>query len=147
MWQYLFLAILCVESVQYNHQLRMDVYTRPELTDMIMYYGATGGIGRRALRMYQERFPNRNHPHTQCLLAFISAFEKMGLFVPGALVEDRVKSGHLRLKKKCLRELATTPQLAHVPLSMPWVQISFKCCESCKNKTSRHTTCNSWFSR
>ena len=41
----------------------MDVYTRPELTDMIMCYGAAGGNGRRALRMYQERFPNRNHPH------------------------------------------------------------------------------------
>ena len=56
---------------------------------------------------------------TQCLLAFIS-FEKMGLFVPAVLVEDRVNWGHLPLKK-CLRELATTPQLAHVPLPMPWV--------------------------
>ena len=34
----------------------MDVYTRPELTDMIMYYGATGGNGGRALRMYQNGF-------------------------------------------------------------------------------------------
>ena len=31
---------------------------------------------------------------TQCSLAFISAFDKMGLFVPGALVEDRVKRGN-----------------------------------------------------
>ena len=58
-----FLALFCVESVQCNHQLRMDVYARPELTDMIMFYGAAGGNGRRATRMYQERFPNRNHPH------------------------------------------------------------------------------------
>ena len=28
-----------------------------------MCYGAAGGNGRRSLRMYQERFPNRNHPH------------------------------------------------------------------------------------
>ena len=77
---------------------------------------------------------------TQCLLAFISAFEKMGLFVPSALVEDRFKRGHLRLKNKCLRELATTPQLAYVSLLMPWVQINLQCCESRKNKTSMHTT-------
>ena len=56
---------------------------------------------------------------TQGLLAFISVFEKMDLFVPGALVEDRVKQGHLRLKKKCLRELTTSPPtstraIAHV---------------------------------
>ena len=76
---------------------------------------------------------------TQCLLAFICAFEKMGLFVPGAFVEDRVKRGHLRLKK-CLKELAMTPQLTHVPLPMPWVQISLQCCEFCINKTSMHTT-------
>ena len=30
---------------------------------MIMCHGAAGGNGRRALRMHQERFPNRNHPH------------------------------------------------------------------------------------
>ena len=55
-WQYLFLALFYVESVQCDHQLRMDVYTRPELTDMIMCYWAAGGNGRRALRMW-------NHPH------------------------------------------------------------------------------------
>ena len=62
-WQYIFLALFCVESVQCNHQLRMDVYTRPELNDMIMCYVVAGGNGRRALCMYQEQFPNRNHPH------------------------------------------------------------------------------------
>ena len=117
----------------------MDVYSRPELTDMVMCYGAAGGNGERALRMYQERFPNRNHPHHTILPAFINAFEKIGTFVPGALVQDRVKRGNLRLKK-CLRELETTPQLAHVPLPMPWVQINLQCCESCKNKTYTHTT-------
>ena len=30
---------------------------------MIMCYGAADGNGRRALRMYHERFSNRNHPH------------------------------------------------------------------------------------
>ena len=30
---------------------------------MDVCYGAAGGNGRRALRMYQERFSNRNHPH------------------------------------------------------------------------------------
>src|SRR5678815_815655 len=61
---------------------------------------------------------------TQCLLAFFSAFERMGPFVPGALVKDRVIRGLLRLKKRCLRESPTTHRLAHAPLPMPWVQIS-----------------------
>src|SRR5678816_2665502 len=77
---------------------------------------------------------------TQCLLAFISAFEIMGPFVPGALVEDRVIRGLLRLKKRCLRESPTTRRLAHVPLPMPWVQISRLWFGSCKSKASMHTT-------
>ena len=46
---------------------------------------------------------------TQCLLAFISAFEKMGLFVPGALVEDRVKRGHLRFEEEVLERVGNDP--------------------------------------
>ena len=134
-----FLALFCVESVQCNHQLRMDVYTHPELTDIIMCYGAAGGNGRRALRMYRNGFQTEITLTTQCLLAFISALDKMGLFILGALVEDLIKQGHLSLRK-CLRELATTPQLEHVPLPMPWVKISLQCCKPCKNKTSMHTT-------
>ena len=72
----------------------MDVYTRPDLNDM-MCYGVAGGNGRRALRMYQNGFQTEITLTTQCLLTFISAIEKMGFFVPGALVEVRVKRGHL----------------------------------------------------
>ena len=98
-------------------------------------------FGRRVLHMYQEWFPNRNHPHHTVLARLYQRLREDGFFfIPGALVEDRVKREHLRLKKKYLRELAMTPQLAHVPLSMPWVQISLQCSESCKNKTSMHTT-------
>ncbi|KAJ4443586.1 hypothetical protein ANN_05260 [Periplaneta americana] len=50
-------------QVQSNHQLRMDVYTFPELADMVMCYGEARGNGRRALHMYQQQFRNRNHPH------------------------------------------------------------------------------------
>src|SRR5678816_3009586 len=79
-------------------------------------------------------------PTTHCLLAFISTFEIMGPFVPGALVEDRVIRGLLRLKKRWLRESPTTRRLAHAPLPMPWVQISRLCFGSCKSKSSMHTT-------
>ncbi|KAJ4426236.1 hypothetical protein ANN_27048 [Periplaneta americana] len=48
-------------SDQSNHQLRMDVYTFPELADMVMCYGEDRGNGRRALQMYQQQFQNRNH--------------------------------------------------------------------------------------
>ncbi|KAJ4437110.1 hypothetical protein ANN_17245 [Periplaneta americana] len=50
-------------QVQSNHQLRMDVYTFPELADMVMCYGESRRNGRRALHIYQQQFQNRNHPH------------------------------------------------------------------------------------
>ncbi|KAJ4438896.1 hypothetical protein ANN_14850 [Periplaneta americana] len=52
-----------LKAIQSNHQLRMDVYTFPELADMVMCYGEARGNGRRALHMYQQRFQNRNHLH------------------------------------------------------------------------------------
>ncbi|KAJ4427407.1 hypothetical protein ANN_25029 [Periplaneta americana] len=79
-----------VATVQSNHQLRMHVYTFPELADMVMCYGEARGNGRRTLHMYQQQFQTEITLTTQCLLDFISAFETMGLFVPGALVEGRV---------------------------------------------------------
>ena len=117
----------------------MDVYTRPELTNMIMCYRAAGRNGRRALCMYQELFQNRNHPHHTMVARLYQRLLEHGSLHPRC-IGDRVKREHLCLKKKCSRELATTPQLAHVPLSMPWVQVSLQCCGSCKNKTSMHTT-------
>ncbi|KAJ4426866.1 hypothetical protein ANN_26665 [Periplaneta americana] len=51
------------DSIQSNHQLRMDVYTFPELADMVMCYGEARGNGRKVLHMYQQQFQNRNHPH------------------------------------------------------------------------------------
>ena len=39
-----------------------------------MCYGATGGTGRRALSMYQERFSNRNHPHH---IMFASLYQRL----------------------------------------------------------------------
>src|SRR5678815_1265492 len=79
-------------------------------------------------------------PTTQSLLTFISAFEIMGPFVPGALVENRVIRGLLRLKKRFLRESPTTRRLAHSVLPMTWVQISRLWFGSCKSKSPMHTT-------
>ena len=89
------------------------------LVDMTLCYGAAGGSGRRALRIYQERFPNRNHPHHIMFARLYQRLCEDGSHRLIALVEDRVKRGHLHLKKKCLRELAMTPQLTHVALPMP----------------------------
>ena len=121
-WYYLFLVLFCVASVQCNHKLRMDVYTCPELTDMIMCLS----------EMEEElsAFPNRNHPHHTMFARLYQRLWEDASLHAYALVEDRVKQGHLLLMKKCLRVLATTPQLAHVPLPMPWVQMSLQCCES-----------------
>ncbi|KAJ4435091.1 hypothetical protein ANN_23666 [Periplaneta americana] len=52
-----------LKAIQSNHQLRMDVYTFPELADILMCYGEARGNGRRALHMYQQQFQNRNFPH------------------------------------------------------------------------------------
>ena len=60
----------------------MDVYTRPEITIMIMCYGAAGGNGRRALRMYQERFPNRNHPHRRMFAHLLQRLREDGSLRP-----------------------------------------------------------------
>ena len=72
------LTLFYVESVQ----LKMDVYTRSELTDMIMYYGAAGGNGRRALCMYQERFTHRNHSHHTMFSRLYQRFREDGSFRP-----------------------------------------------------------------
>lgn len=66
-WRHLYVVQYCsvrrVESVVCNHQLGMDGYMFSELADMVMCYGEARGSGRGALRIYQERFPNRQHPH------------------------------------------------------------------------------------
>lgn len=41
----------------------MEHYSYAELADMHMIYGEAGGNGRRAARLYTERFPERHHPH------------------------------------------------------------------------------------
>ncbi|KAJ4442808.1 hypothetical protein ANN_04401 [Periplaneta americana] len=79
-----------LKTIQSNHQLGMDIYTFSDLADMAICYGEARGNGRRALHMYQQRLKIEITLTTQYLLDFISSFETMGLFVPGALVEDRV---------------------------------------------------------
>jgi hypothetical protein len=66
----------------------MEVFDLPELIDMIMCYGKARRNKRETLRVYQQQFPCRNHPHTQCLLNFINTFEKRDLFVLGTLLES-----------------------------------------------------------
>ena len=138
-WQYLFLVLFCVESVQCNHQLRMDVYTRPELTDMIMCYGAAGGNGRRAPRMCQERFSNRNHPHHTMFANLYQRLREDGSLRPRC-IGGRPRQTRTPAFEEVLERVGNDPQLAQVSLPMPWVQINLQCCESCKNKTSMHTT-------
>ena len=60
----------------------MDVYTPPELTDMKVCYGAAGGSGRRTLRMYQERFPSRNHPYHTMFARFYQRLLEDGSLRP-----------------------------------------------------------------
>ena len=67
-------------------------------------YGAASGNGRRAFRMYQERFTNRNHPHHTMLA---SVYQRLG--------ED----GSLR--PRCIggRPRQTTPARERGPVAWP----------------------------
>lgn len=60
----IYLSTECVCSVVYcTDTVRMAGYANSELADMIMCYGEARGNGRRALRIYRQRFPHRRHPH------------------------------------------------------------------------------------
>ncbi|KAJ4446559.1 hypothetical protein ANN_13256 [Periplaneta americana] len=72
-------------TVQSNHQLRMVVYTFPELADMVMSRKRKKNSPHVPTTVSKQKSPS---PHN--VLDFISAFETMGLFVPGALMEARV---------------------------------------------------------
>ncbi|KAJ4429974.1 hypothetical protein ANN_22178 [Periplaneta americana] len=79
------------DNFQSNHQLRMDVYTFPELVDMVMcYMGRLAETEEELSTCTNNSFRTEITLTTQCLLDFISAFEMMGLFIPGAFVEDRL---------------------------------------------------------
>ena len=47
-----------------------------------MCYGVAGGNGRRALRMYQEWFPNRNHPHHTMFVCLYQRLREDGSLRP-----------------------------------------------------------------
>ena len=111
-------------SVQCNYQLKMHLYTHPELTDMIMCYGAAGRNGRIALRMYQEQFPNRNHPHHTMFARLYQLLREDGslhpLCIGGRPRQTRIPA----FEEEVLERVGNDPSLAHVPLPMPWIQIS-----------------------
>ena len=118
-WQYLFLALFFVESVQCNHQLRMDVYTCPELTDMIMCYGAAGRNGRSALSMYQERFPNGNHPHHTKFARLYQRLREDGSLRPWCIGGRQCQTRTPAFEEEVLESVdndpsTSTPAIAHV---------------------------------
>jgi hypothetical protein len=56
----------------------MENYTNSEMTDMVLCYGSTYGVGLRAQAWYREKFPVRRVPHSQTFLAVV--YGKMVLF-------------------------------------------------------------------
>ncbi|KAJ4447374.1 hypothetical protein ANN_09380 [Periplaneta americana] len=79
------LSPIDIEEVESNHQLRMDVYTFPELADMVMCYEEPRENEVELSTCTNNSFKTEITLTTQCLLDFISAFQTMGLFVPDAL--------------------------------------------------------------
>lgn len=53
-------------------------FSSAELTDIHFIYGLAGGNAYAAVRLYQERFPDRRIPDSH---AFIKGCAKMGLFM------------------------------------------------------------------
>ena len=116
-WKCLFLVLFYVESVQ-CYQLRMDVYTRTELTDMVMCYGAAGGSGRRALRMYQERFRNINHPHNTMFARLYQRLREDGSLLPRCIGGRPRQTRTPAFEKGVLERVGndpsiSTPAIAH----------------------------------
>jgi hypothetical protein len=56
----------------------MENYTNNEITDMVLCYGSTDGVGLRVQALYREKFPARHVPHSQTFLAVV--YGKMVLF-------------------------------------------------------------------
>ena len=100
---------------------------------------AAGGDGRRALRMYQERFPIRNHPHHTMFARLYQRLREAGYLRPRCIGGRPRQTRTPGFEEEVLERVGNDPHLAHMPLPMPWVQISLQYCESCKNKTPMHT--------
>ncbi|KAJ8870372.1 hypothetical protein PR048_029393 [Dryococelus australis] len=84
----------------------MAGYEFPELSEMIMCYGEARGNGRRALRIYEQWFPDIIHT-TPCTRDCISTFVTRGRFVHGTLEPYDATCEHLRSMKRCFRESST----------------------------------------
>lgn len=57
-------------------------YTNAEMTDMILVYGYCQGNGRKSVRVYQERYPNRRVPNHQTFAAVERRLRETGTFAP-----------------------------------------------------------------
>jgi hypothetical protein len=60
----------------------VDGFSFNELTDMLLMYGRANCNGRRAARLYQERFPDRRHPNHKTLAAVDRQLRETGTFKP-----------------------------------------------------------------
>ena len=60
-------------------------YELSELRDMIMCYGEARGNGRQARRIYEQRYPNRRHPHHTTFAAIHRRLGETGNLRPRAV--------------------------------------------------------------
>lgn len=67
----------------------MDEYSNVELADMHLVYGAADCNGRTALRLYQERFPNRRAPHHTIFARLHRRLRENGSFERATMNRER----------------------------------------------------------
>jgi len=67
-------------KLNFKHLLLMENFTNQELADMHLAYGRTNCNARAAARLYQERYPERQHPGYKRFIAVHRRFAKTGMF-------------------------------------------------------------------
>ncbi|GAB1859756.1 DUF4817 domain-containing protein [Camponotus japonicus] len=88
-------------------------YTAEEYTDMIICYGMAGENASAAMRLYAERFPNRErHPSNKTVLSCIQRARETGLLVTHKRQIDVPLHHHAysRIDEKVLRALEEKPR-------------------------------------
>jgi len=89
----------------------MGWFTAEEYTDMIICYGMAGQNASAAMRLYAERFPNRErHPSSKTILGCIQRARETGLLVTHGRYNDAPLHRNARIDKKVLRELEKKPR-------------------------------------
>ena len=99
---------------------------------------------RRDPRMYQEWFPNRNHSDLTMFASLYQRLREDGSLRPRCIGGRPRQTRSPAFEEEVLERVDNSPSTSTRAISHAMGSISLQCCESCKNKTSMHTTCGKY---